>query len=108
MARSLAGRGDQGNGVEVDDGRSETLQRGDGDVFGLELLLVGEPCDVAVVVGTTAAFSYVIDWALRSAGETGELIEVNPDETPLSRFASRTIREPAAMALPKLVDSILA
>ena len=64
-------------------------------------------CDVVIVVGTTATFGYIIDWAVR-ASRGGELIEVNPDETPLSRFATRLVREPAAVALPKLVEELTA
>jgi NAD-dependent protein deacetylase/lipoamidase len=62
-------------------------------------------CDVVIVVGTTATFGYIIDWALR-ASCGGELIEVNPGETPLSRFATRLVRDPAAIALPRLVDEL--
>jgi NAD-dependent protein deacetylase/lipoamidase len=63
-------------------------------------------CDVVIVVGTTATFGYIIDWALR-ASSGGELIEVNPEETPLSRFATRLVRDPAAVALPRLVDELI-
>lgn len=66
-------------------------------------------CDVVIVSGTTATFGYIIDWALRGSPERfrGELIEVNPEETPLSRFATRLVREPAAIALPQIVDELL-
>jgi NAD-dependent deacetylase len=64
------------------------------------------PCDVVIVAGTTATFGYIIDWALR-ASSGGELIEVNPDETPLSRFATRVLRESAAIALPRIVDQLI-
>ena len=64
-------------------------------------------CDIVIVVGTTATFAYIIDWALR-ASCGGELVEVNPEETPLSRFVTRLVREPAAMALPRIVDELLA
>ena len=60
-----------------------------------------------IVAGTTATFGYIIDWALRGSRDGGELIEVNPEETPLSRFATRLVREPAAIALPRIVDEIL-
>jgi NAD-dependent deacetylase len=63
-------------------------------------------CDVVIVVGTTATFGYIIDWVLR-ASSGGELIEVNPEETPLSRFATRLVRDPAAIALPRLVDELI-
>jgi NAD-dependent deacetylase len=63
-------------------------------------------CGVVIVAGTTATFGYIIDWALRASRCGGELIEVNPEETPLSRFATRLVREPAAIALPRLVDKL--
>jgi NAD-dependent deacetylase len=72
----------------------------------VENFLAAEPCDVALVVGTTALFGYIVDWALRARGKAGRLIEVNPDETPISRFATRCIREPAAIALPKLIAEL--
>ena len=65
------------------------------------------PCDYVVVVGTTATFGYIVDWAIRGSAENGQLIEVNPEETPLSRCATRLIREPAAVALPRIVDQIV-
>jgi NAD-dependent deacetylase len=64
-------------------------------------------CDLVIVAGTTAAFGYIIDWALRASRRGGELIEVNPEETPLSRFATRLVREPAALALPRIVDQMI-
>ena len=65
-------------------------------------------CDVVIVAGTTATFGYIIDWALRGSRDGGELIEVNPEETPLSRFATRLVGEPDAIALPRIVDEVLA
>jgi NAD-dependent deacetylase len=72
----------------------------------IENFLSRGACDVVIVVGTTATFGYIIDWALR-ASCGGELIEVNLEETPLSRFATRLVRDPAAVALPRLVDELL-
>lgn len=63
-------------------------------------------CSVVIVAGTTATFGYIVDWALRASRGGGELIEVNPEETPLSRFATMLIREPAAIALPRIVDEL--
>ncbi len=68
----------------------------------------GGTCDVVIVAGTTAMFGYIIAWALRASRNGAELIEVNPEETPLSRFATRLVREPAAIALPKLVEEFTA
>jgi NAD-dependent deacetylase len=73
----------------------------------IENYLERGPCDIVIVAGTTATFGYVIDWALRGSRDRGELIEVNPEETPLSRFARRLVREPAAIAFPRIVDEII-
>ena len=66
-------------------------------------------CDLVIVAGTTATFGYIVDWALRASPERfrGELIEVNPEETPLSEFATQRIHESAAVALPKIVDQVI-
>jgi NAD-dependent deacetylase len=66
------------------------------------------PCDLVVVAGTTATFGYIVDWALRASRDGAELIEVNPEETPLSQFATQLVREPAAISLPRIVDALLA
>jgi NAD-dependent protein deacetylase/lipoamidase len=75
----------------------------------VEDFLDGGACDVVIVAGTTATFGYIIDWALGASPERfrGELIEVNPEETPLSRFATRLVREPAAIALPQIIDQLI-
>jgi NAD-dependent deacetylase len=73
----------------------------------VENYLEDGPCDFVIVAGTTAAFGYIIDWALRAIASDGELVEVNPEETPLSRFATQRVREPAAIALPRLVDELV-
>ena len=64
-------------------------------------------CDVVIAAGTTAAFGYIVDWALLASGDAGKLIEINPEETPLSRFATRLVREPAAIVLPRIVDQLI-
>jgi NAD-dependent SIR2 family protein deacetylase len=61
-----------------------------------------------IVAGTTAVFGYIMDWAMGAVGENGRLIEVNPEETSLSQFATEHIREPAGVALPRLVDRMVA
>jgi NAD-dependent deacetylase len=74
----------------------------------VENYLARASCHVVIVAGTTAAFGYIIDWALRARGHDGQLIEVNPDPTPLSAFATHLIREPAGIALPRLVSEMFA
>jgi NAD-dependent deacetylase len=73
----------------------------------VENYLEDGPCDCVIVAGTTATFGYIIDWALRALASDGELVEVNPDETPLSQFATQRVRERAALALPRIVDELL-
>jgi NAD-dependent protein deacetylase/lipoamidase len=72
----------------------------------VERFLARGRCDYTTVIGTTATFGYIVDWALRASTGGGQLIEVNPEETPLSRFATRFMREPAAIAVPRLIDQI--
>ena len=76
------------------------------EVRRVENFLIRGPCDCVIVAGTTATFGYIIDWALRGSAKNRRLIEVNPEETPLSQFTTQLIREPAAIALPLLVNAI--
>jgi len=73
----------------------------------VENFVTGGDCDLVIVAGTTALFGYIIDWALRARGQTGQLIEVNPEETSLSQFATKSFRESAGVALPPLVNELL-
>src|SRR5262245_2176815 len=77
------------------------------EVERVEKFLNGGACDVVIVAGTTATFGYIIDWAIRGRRGGGELIEVNPEETALSRFATRLVRDPAAIALPRIVAELI-
>lgn len=60
-------------------------------------------CNVVLVIGTTAGFSYIVEWALAGRGARGKLIEINPEETALSRHADEIIRAPAAAVIDALV-----
>jgi len=60
-------------------------------------------CDLVVVVGTTATFAYIVDWALRAKASSGLLVEINPEETPLSQLADVVYQERAAHVLPRLL-----
>jgi NAD-dependent deacetylase len=77
------------------------------EVVRVETFVASGACDVVIVAGTTATFGYIIDWALRGSRDGGELIEVNPEGTPLSRFATRLVREPAAIALPRIIEDLI-
>ena len=62
-------------------------------------------CGLVVVVGTTATFAYIVDWALRAKGASGLLLEINPEQTPLSELADVVYRERAINILPRLLGS---
>lgn len=66
-----------------------------------EMALADEP-DVFVVIGTSAVFPYIVE-PIRDAWRRGvPVIEINPEETDISRFCSVTLRTTAAQALPAL------
>jgi NAD-dependent deacetylase len=66
------------------------------------------PCEVVIVVGTTVAFDYIVHWTRLAAGRRGRLIEINPDDRFLSALNAEWIHEPAATALPELVEELTA
>ena len=72
----------------------------------VEAFLADGLCDAVFVVGTTASFGYIVDWARRAAGSAGRLIDVNPEASAISPFATEAVREPAAVALPGLVERL--
>jgi NAD-dependent deacetylase len=74
-------------------------------VHDVERFIGGGTGSTVLVIGTTAQFDYIVDWAARAA-RGGRLIEVNPEPTPLSELATEVIRAPAAEALPALVDRL--
>ena len=76
------------------------------EVERVETFLARGPCDLVLVVGTTALFGYIVQWAVDARSAAGWLIEINPEETPISGYASEAIRQPAAMALPALVAQL--
>jgi NAD-dependent deacetylase len=73
----------------------------------VENYLAQGPCHAAIVIGTTAMFGYIVDWARRAAGKQGRLIEINPEPALLSEFAAESYREPATVALPRLVEEFV-
>jgi NAD-dependent deacetylase len=73
----------------------------------VESFVTAGDCDLIIVAGTTALFGYIIDWALRARGQAGQLIEVNPEGTSVSQFATKSFRESAGLVLPWLVNELL-
>jgi NAD-dependent deacetylase len=72
------------------------------EIARVESFLEDGPCTAALVIGTTAVFGYIRDWAVRAAGAHA-IIEVNPEATELSPVAQEAIRQPASIAIPELV-----
>ena len=60
--------------------------------------------DVCVVVGTSALVHPAASLPLRTRANGGVVIEVNPEETPLTRVATISIRAGAAGTVPQLLD----
>jgi NAD-dependent deacetylase len=77
------------------------------DVERVDRFLAGGPCDPVLVVGTTAAFDYIVSWVARAAGPTGRILEVNPEPSEISGLAAVRIRERAARAVPDIVDELI-
>ena len=73
------------------------------DEAAVDAFLRAGRCDVVLVIGTTATFDYIRRWILEATVDGAWLIEINPEGTPLSRFAHHVVREPAAKALPRMV-----
>jgi len=64
--------------------------------------LASGPCDLVLVIGTTAQFGYIVHWAMRAAGRFGMVVEINPEDTGLSSVVHLTVRESASAALPRI------
>jgi NAD-dependent protein deacetylases, SIR2 family len=74
-----------------------------GEVKRVEDYLSRGSCDLVIAVGTTATFDYIVSWVSRASRRPAQFVEINPSETPLSSFATVTIRDRAGIALPRLL-----
>jgi NAD-dependent deacetylase len=57
--------------------------------------------DLVLIIGTTAVFPYIIDWATRE----GSLVEINPEPTTISPHARWIYRMRATEALAHLIPA---
>ncbi|MFO1325483.1 MAG: NAD-dependent deacylase [Burkholderiales bacterium] len=62
-------------------------------------------CDVLLVVGTSAEVFPAAELPLRALERRARVVEVNPQQTPLSAQATHVLRAPAGTALPALVEA---
>jgi NAD-dependent deacetylase len=65
-----------------------------------------ELCDVMLLVGTSAAVYPAAGFPLEVEEQGGRLIEVNPNETPLTELCVVAMRAPAGESLPLLVSRL--
>jgi NAD-dependent deacetylase len=65
-------------------------------------------CQVFIVVGTSALVQPAASLPLFAARNGATVIEINPDETPLTHFLDISIREKAGVALPEIWNTITA
>jgi NAD-dependent deacetylase len=63
-----------------------------------------DPPAVVLSIGTSALFRYVQEPFLLAHALGRVTVEINPEATELSAFATRVLRQPAEDALPRLVD----
>ena len=59
-------------------------------------------CDLMLVIGTSALVQPAASLPLIALQRGAHVIEVNPQQTPISSLVDQVIREPAAVALPRL------
>lgn len=93
-----------------------------GGVYKNDTVMFGEPiprdaldecyrqalaADLFLTVGTSAVVYPAADFPVMAKRRGAPLIEINPEETPLSEIADVVIRAPAGLALPALVDLLL-
>jgi NAD-dependent deacetylase len=77
-----------------------------GDEEQVKAFIAQGPCDVVFVIGTSATFSYIADWALTAVKPTGWLIEINPKPSDIGRFAHQIYRGKVGRVLPKLLKQL--
>jgi len=64
-------------------------------------------CDLFLSVGTSSLVYPAAGLPFEALENGAVLVEVNPDETPLSAHADHVLRGPAGEMLPRLVSAIL-
>ncbi len=61
-------------------------------------------CDAMLVVGTSGVVQPAASFAFSARSQGATVIEVNPEETPISGIADVVLRGPAAVELPFLLE----
>ena len=79
----------------------ELLDPGDLDRMGA---FVEAGVDLALVVGTTAQFPYLLEPIWRIAARGGRVVEINPEPVLPSDIVTAAVADGAARALPILLE----
>ena len=61
-------------------------------------------CDIMLVVGTSGVVQPAASFAYSASSRGAKVIEVNPEQTPISEFSDVVLRGPAAVELPLLME----
>ena len=62
--------------------------------------------DCILVIGTSATVYPAASFPQQVLSSGGNIIEINPEETPLSGFAASSVKGPTENSLPKLIHEI--
>jgi NAD-dependent deacetylase len=65
-------------------------------------------CDLFLSIGTSTMFYPAAELPFIAGGNGATVVEINPDETPLSKLADFVLREKAGVALPVIAQAMLA
>jgi len=65
---------------------------------------VAQQADVVLLIGTSAVVYPAAEFPLMVYRAGGKMIEVNPQETPLSEYCAAVLRAPSGEALPALLE----
>ena len=68
---------------------------------------VAQSCDVMLVVGTSALVQPAASLPFDARRNGAKIIEVNPEQTPLTDFVDFFVQAPAALALPMLLEQFV-
>ncbi len=64
-------------------------------------------CDLLLVVGTSAQVYPAAGFVPLAMQAGAKIIEINPEDTPMSKYATLTIRQPVGKALPEMLAGLI-
>ena len=90
------------------------LVKGDTVMFGEPIprdalnqcMIQSEMCDTMLLVGTSAVVYPAAQFPIDVKRAGGRLIEINPNETPLTEVSDVVVRSPAGESLPRILERL--